>query len=120
MARLKTDVPVPSGNENTRELVGRILEYLEQQKKELDFVLSNLGAVNFNGAGLSLEVTDPGGKAVLGSIGYAGNGIGLRSGQARVEVSQEGAALWFGYAGLRVMAEGVECTGDGVTWKKLE
>lgn len=120
MARLKTDVPVFDGNERAGEKADRLREYLEQQKKELDFVLSNLSGTNFNGAGLALDIRDSGGRSSMGSVGAVGQGVGLRSGQARAEVSAEGAALWFGHAGLRVTAAGVEYTGDGVNWKKLE
>lgn len=120
MARLKTDVPVFDGNERTGEKVDRLLEYLGQQKKELDFVLANLSGTNFNGAGLALDIRDSGGRSSLGSVGAVGQGVGFRSGQARAEVSAEGAYLWFASAGIRVTAGGIEYTGDGVNWKKLE
>lgn len=120
MARLKRDVPVFDGGESDRERIDRLVEYLEQQRAELDFVLGNLGAANFNSAGFSLAVTDAGGKGTLGSLGAVEGGVGLRSGAARAEVTPAGAALWFGHAGLRVTAAGVEYTGDGVNWKKLE
>lgn len=120
MARLKTEVPDLSRLEKSGEKIEALREYMEQHRKELDFLLANLSGSNFNGAGLSLRISDGGGRESLGSVGAVGAGVGLQSGQARVEVSPAGAALWFGNSGLRVTAAGIEYTGDGVSWKKLE
>lgn len=117
MARLKTDVPVFPDGTRISERVELLREYLLQQRQELEFVLSNLSGLNFNGTSLTLDVTDGSGKS-LGSLGYVNGGLGLRCGEARVVVSAAGATLWFGSTGLRVSENGVEKTTDGKTWTK--
>lgn len=119
MARLKTDVPDFPDGSRVSEKVELLREYLLQQRQELEFVLSNLSGLNFNGTGLTMDVSDGSGK-VLGSLGYTNGGIGIRTGEARIEVNADGAALWFGTVGLRVSNSGIQWTTDGRNWRGEE
>ena len=120
MARMKTEVPVLDGAGSASEKVEMLREYLVQHRLELDFVLSNLSGINFNGAGFAMDILDEGGKARMGTLGRTEKGVGFFCGEARVEVTPESAALWFGNSGIRATASGVEYSNDGETWKLLE
>lgn len=104
MALLKTEVPRFAPGESLGAKVNRMYRYLQDLQRGLDFVLSHLGAENLNGNGFTLPVLSADGKEELGSLGAAGDGVGLMHGG------------W----GLRVTANGIEVTEDGRTWGPLE
>lgn len=104
MALLKTEVPRFAAGESLGAKVNRMYRYLQDLQRGLDFVLSHLGAENMNGNGFTLPVLSADGKEELGSLGAAGDGVGLMHGG------------W----GLRVTANGIEVTEDGKTWGPLE
>jgi len=104
MALLKTEVPRFAPGESLGARVNRMYRYLQDLQRGLDFVLSHLGAENLNGNGFALPVLSADGKEALGSLGAAGDGVGLTNGR------------W----GLRVTGAGIEVTEDGRTWGPLE
>lgn len=118
MARLRTEPPMLRADERLTEKVDRISTYLSEQKKELDFVLENLGARNMNGAGLALAVRSGDGAEEVGTFGALGDGVGLASGTASVTVKDGELRLAVGETVLRVTAAGI-FRRNGDTWEVL-
>lgn len=118
MARLKTDVPVFRDGMRMGEKVDVLRDYLVQLRSELEFVLHNLSGENFNSAGISLSIESTA-REKLGSVGPVGEGIGLQSGRARIVLSDEGTALWYGKIGLRISETGIGITTDGESWREV-
>lgn len=119
MALLKTEVPLPERDGTVRRQVEQLYDYLNQLQNSLNFVLTNLGAANLNGADLRIPVKSGDGKKVLGSLGVQGGGVGLASGESSVTVDEGAVTLRRGKTGLRLTEDRVEITTDGETWREL-